>query len=740
MSVRAMKLNQMREPTVVEPDLVGPVNQADRRSPINPPGSERSPGRRCRLITTSSVLARGAGLWLGLSTALVLAGLMGQPALAAASNDVCSGAEIIPSAGPFPYLTRVQSMVGASVVGDLVSPSCASWVAGSLWYQFTPATTAVYVVSSCADAPTATTLEDTVLAIYSSVNGCAGPFTEVSQLCGFEGCADDICGPGSLQAAVTALLMAGTPYYIVVWRYGDDAEPVPPELGDLQLRVSVASQVPNDTCESAWPLSLDVPVTSNTLGAHNDYEVVFGACFTNRFDEPTPAAGPDVVFLFQAPTDGLYSFKVCNYATVAPNDLVVYLLGACPTGQPPVTISGCLGAANRNPASSAEEISCVPLASNQVVYLVVDDAGCIPGSSFTVAVTRCQPESEPNDSPFNAQPFRCELTGWIATADDADFYALGEPPAGSRLFALVDGEAADRTDFDLRVTTTTDVLEYDDDNNDQAFGHRSPNIAGCPLPGGPVFLRVDYKVLPSGPYRLYAAIQPPLSWAQPEQEPNDSLTQVALHTGPTAGGYFYGALTGRRAGADVDLYQFRARAGELIFVSLDGDPLRDNTPLDARLELLDELGNLWMMVDDPADSSSTISVPGDLRATRPSSPAEGLVWRAPRDGVFWVRVSAGRWALPARAQGDYLLSITRNCPIAWNAPVRLQALQPGNEPGRWKLVGQGGPHLTYLLQETTDFQSWDDVAATNASADGQFEFDLQVESGTWRFYRAVLRP
>lgn len=733
----------MRDLTLLESAPVGPGNKA--RWPGLTAPQPRPSGRR-RLPpgwgwwSGGWRWARGVGSGLLFGAALGLLGWSGQPAAGAPANDLCSGAEVIPSAGPFPYLTSVQSMVGASAIGDPVVPSCAWWVAGSLWYSFTPATSGVYTISSCADAPTATTLEDTVLAIYSSPAGCAGPFTEVPQLCGLAGCADDVCGPARLQAAVTALLTAGTPYYIVVWRYGQDQDPLPPERADLQLRVSLAGQVPNETCATALPLELNVPVSGSTFGARNDYQVQWGACFTNLFDELASADGPDVVFVFRAPGAGLYSFKVWNYATVPPNNLVVYLLDSGPGGQPPWTVTNCLGAANRSPASSAEEIVGVALASNQVVYLVVDDAGCMPGSSFMVAVTPYQPEQEPNDWPFAAQPFRCEVTGWIGVAEDVDFYALGEPPAGSRLFALVDGEAADRTDFDLRVTTTTDVLEYDDDNNDQPFGHRSPNIAGCPLPGGPVFLRVDYKVLPSGPYRLYAAIQPPLSWAQPEQEPNDTLAEASTHTNLIQRGYFYGQLAAGGADPDVDLYPVWARAGDLIFVSLDGDPLRDSTPIDAHLELLDERGLPLVLVDDPAASSNPATVPYDLSATRPYSPAEGLVWRAPRDGLFWVRVSPGLRAVAAQAQGDYLLSITRNCPICWDAEVRLEALQPTDEPGRWRLVGRGAPHRTYWIEQTVDFARWESLGATSARPDGVFEFELQVQPGTSRFYRAVFAP
>jgi len=721
----------------------GSLNAADDQGRLRPGAVEAAAALLRRAYNSGYCLLRralGTGVKWGLGAALVACGLGGSVAWAAATNDTCAGAEVIPSAGPFPYLTSVQSIIGTSTNGDSVLASCNDWVANSLWYRFTPATTAVYTISSCADAPTATTVEDTVMAIYTSTNGCAGPFVEVPQLCGVEGCADDVCGYLRLQAALTVLLNAGTTYYIVVWRFGEDTDEIAPETADVQLLISQPSQMPNETCQTALPLSLNIPVTSATWGARNDYQVGPDACFTNLFDEPATAAGPDVVFAFRAPAQGRYSFKVWDYSTASYNDLVIYLLGTCPTGQPPVAVSACLGAANRSPASSAEEIPCVALASNQIVYLVVDDAACSPGSKFTVCVTPCLQEAETNNTPAAANLFGCAITGMVVPTGDVDFYRLGAPPTGSRLFVLLDGEAADLTDFDLRVTTSTRVLEYDDDNNDKSFGYRSPNMAGTPLPGGTVFLRIDHKGVASGPYRLYAAIQPPLSWAQREQEPNDTPAQVLSNPMANLGGYFYGTLDPLKPLPDVDYYPFNAQAGDIILVSLDGDPLRDNTPLDAQLQLLDSNGNVLVFVDDPAHLSQTNSIPNDLTATQPFSPAEGLVYRVPTASLLWVRVSAGRWADPTQAVGDYLLNITRNCPLVWNAQVQLQAMQRLDQPGRWKLSGRGGPHLSYLIQQTTDLRVWSDLGLVQASADGQFGVEVEVAPGSCRFYRAMLRP
>src|SRR6185503_12767089 len=101
-----------------------------------------------------------------------------------------------------------------------------------------------------------------------------------------------------------------------------------------------------------------------------------------------------------------------------------------------------LGAANRSSASSAEEVVCVSLAANQRVFIFVDEHGFTTGSSFTLQVSPCSREREPNNSWSSASFLACGVTGSIESANDADYYHLGAPVPGSRAFLLVDGEAA----------------------------------------------------------------------------------------------------------------------------------------------------------------------------------------------------------------------------------------------------------------------------------------------------------
>jgi hypothetical protein len=132
---------------------------------------------------------------------------------AAPGNDTCAGAEIIPGGGPFPALSATHNITDATTTGDPPAPSCQSDVSRSIWFSFTPLASGYYTFSLCSDAPTLTTLDDTVLAIYSATGTCAG-LAEMTS-----GCDDDSCSVSDLQSVVNSLpLTAGTTYYAVAWR------------------------------------------------------------------------------------------------------------------------------------------------------------------------------------------------------------------------------------------------------------------------------------------------------------------------------------------------------------------------------------------------------------------------------------------------------------------------------------------------------------------------------------------
>src|SRR6266496_2002562 len=450
------------------------------------------------------------------------------------------------------------------------------------------------------------------------------------------------------------------------------AEPI--LTGDFPtVRKSTVAALPNvasanDECSGAIPLTLNIPEAGGTTGVtNNDYQLSGSACFTGTGNTATTASGRDVVYSFTAPAAGQYSFRAWQYVSTGTSNAVVYLADTCPAAAPgtPVTVS-CFAASNFQSSTGGEELNCVSLTAGQQVFFYIDEATFAAGGSFYALVEACGPmETEPNNTPATANPLACGIQGQVNPATEADFYAIGTPAAGSRLFAMVDtSTAGPSADVDLRVNTSTDTVEYDDLDADVEFGVSgfAPIISGTIASGAPLFYQVDrFGAAPTGnafPYRLYSVVQPAIENASAESEPNDTTATASS----AANNYFSGALAGPAPSTDADLYSFPATAGDMIMVIVDGDPLRNNTPLDTRLELLDSAGATLVDVNG---SGSTVSLdnanPPGLFETVPTFPSEGLLFRAPTTGVYYARVTAG--VTGAAGVGDYLLSITKNCTI-----------------------------------------------------------------------------
>ncbi len=585
-------------------------------------------------------------------------------------NDTCAGALTIPN-GSFPSCSPVVAdITDATLTGDPPTPSCQTNISRSVWFKFTPTTTAYYSVSTCADMGTATTVDDTVLAIYTSPGGtCAGPFTEIATSFNVDGCDDDSCTSEGLQSFLQTTLNAGTTYYMVIWKF----DTPPPTAGNtaVQVCINVIPLPLNDTCAQAIPLLLNRPVAGFNFSAANDYQLpAASACFPAGHTAST-AAGRDVVYSFTAPSAGQYSFRVWQYVSSGTSNVVTYLAFTCPPATPgtPVTVS-CVAASNIQSSTGGEEMNCVSLAGGGQVFFFIDEAAVGAGGSFYALVEECGPmELEPNNTPAQANALSCAIQGQVNPATEADFYLIGAPATGSRLFAMVDASTAGPSaDVDLRVDSATDTVEFDDLDCDVEFGVSgfAPIIAGTMATGVPLFYQVDrFGSAPTGnanPYRLYSVIQPPSSSATPESEPNDTTANADS----AANNYFSGALAGPAPSTDADLYSFPATAGDLIMVIVDGDPTRNNTPVDTRLQLLDSAGATLVDVDGSGSAVNLDNANGPgLFETVPSFPSEGLLFRAPATGVYYARITAA--VTGATGVGDYLLSITRNCTIGGGA-------------------------------------------------------------------------
>src|SRR6185503_13583924 len=133
--------------------------------------------------------------------------------LAPPANDTCGGAQVVPAAGPFPYLSTAVNLLEATNTGD-PSIDCAylGLYSRGVWYRFAPTQGGIYTFSTCAGGAPGTTRTDTVLGVFTLSGACG---TGSSQLA----CNDDgVCAaPLNRQSSVTMALTAGTTYYVLVY-------------------------------------------------------------------------------------------------------------------------------------------------------------------------------------------------------------------------------------------------------------------------------------------------------------------------------------------------------------------------------------------------------------------------------------------------------------------------------------------------------------------------------------------
>jgi len=608
------------------------------------------------LTISSTYLVRGYGWGAATPTGTFDMCVFNTAAPSGPANDLCPGAEVIPPAGPFPYLTSTTAdITGATTTSDPPLPTCGSGHSRSIWYDFTPATGGSYTISTCADAPTGSTVDDTVLAVYtSSTSACGGTYT---QLAG--GCDDDSCAVEGLQSVLTTTLTGGTKYFVVVWKFGTSA----PTAGNTAVQLRVTANVPpaNDTCATAAPLTLNLPASVVTTVAANDYQLSGATCFTGIGQTASTATGRDVVYSFTAPTADKYSFRAQSSGLSNP---VLYIASSCPAGTPPVTVTTCLAAANRNSSTSpaSEEVMCQTLAAGQTVFVFADESASTAGSTYTVEVNKCTQESGSNDTPATANANACGIEGSITPTNEADFFSLGTPATGARIFALADGLSGSSSDFDLRVTTTTNTLEYDDGDADVPYGFFAPAIGGTKTTGTASYIRVSHFSTStiSEPYRLYSTVQPASGTATAESETNGTIA-----TANAAGNsYFSGTLPTPAPSTDVDVFKVRGTgtipAGALIFAAADGDPEYDGTCTNLKLEVLDATGTPLQTVNDSNSSSNVRPSTAGLTSTTPVDCAEAVTWRTRTAGVYYVRVTTGATSSTG-GSGTYLLSMTTDC-------------------------------------------------------------------------------
>ncbi|MBI3852450.1 MAG: hypothetical protein HY298_19510 [Verrucomicrobia bacterium] len=300
-------------------------------------------------------------------------------------NDICTGAEVIPTAGPFPYYSAIVDITDATTANDppaLPSSCTLNGVTRSVWYAFTPPATRLYTLSVSED--TATTVSDTVMAIYTSTGGCNGPFTRIA-------CDDDV---GYLQTAISLSLSSSTTYYIVVW---ESSTSNPFGGTAVQLRVSQPVVPTNDTCEGAEVIPAAGPFPHLTAVADTTLA-------TTTSDPTAPTCQSQftrsIWYRFTPDAAGAYEFSLCtNTATTVYDTLIgIYTSsGACvgPFTRVACNDNGATCGGN-NADLNFRSVLTLSLTSGVGYYVVVWETGTdpyIPGeTSIQLLVSQLRPQ------------------------------------------------------------------------------------------------------------------------------------------------------------------------------------------------------------------------------------------------------------------------------------------------------------------------------------------------------------
>jgi len=612
----------------------------------------------CSWVPAPTIAAATFWARLTLGAGIIAASWLTDAVLAVPpANDDCTGAIVIPD-GPFPLVTTPVEITEATPieVDDGFHP-CAFGGGGAdrtIWYKFTPSVSQGYVFSTCAgDGVTGaagSNVYDTVIAVYATIGGaCPEPDSLLSCNDTAPSCFTALpSAPYVDQSTTTAALLAGNTYYIVAGHWNEDLGGVGPGLNDIAIQVSLSPAPANDTCSNPTPLTLNHVTQGTTESATNDYRSdASAACFSGIGQQPTTSPGIDVVYSFLAPSAGKYNFRYVQddlAAALRSQNPTLYLSDVCPSPAPTGPVVPCIKAANRIIANGfangnrSEEIDCVSLAAGEQVYLFFDDrtAGNL-GGPLAVEVTDCTTETEPNDDIATANPYPgCSTRGAANSTTDVDFFDLGAPPAGSKVFVGIDAVATNDGDFELRITNPTDTLGYDDNDGTSWTSANAPVVGGVIADGQELYARVNKgsasaQLTASEPYHLYARIETGTAQNEVDTPPNASYYHGNHVTG---GGFVKGIMATQ---ADEDCFRFVAHEGDEIVVFSDNNPSRTGGPIT----------NVWPILRDlrlgpPTASRFTGQVvrnivtpsPGTLTGVTPSVTSEWFPYRARYSGLY----------------------------------------------------------------------------------------------------------
>ena len=318
--------------------------------------------------------------------------------------------------------------------------------------------------------------------------------------------------------------------------------------------------------------------------------------------------------------------------------------------------------------------------------------------TFTVTVINTlvfQAESEPNNGLASAKdlgwlPSFVAVAGRISPAGDVDYYRFTAVP-NSRAWITVDtgGAAwagANSRDSVLTLYHGAGVALESDDNDGSGNGADSvlesgdaSAIAGAALAGGTYYVSVAANA--GGiiaPYRLYLTVTTNVIPA--EVEPNNT---AASATALVPAGQDQGVRNASlNPFGDEDWHTVTIAGPSLLHISVDGDPERDGTGTDTRVDLFRQNGVLILFSANSSAGGGAV--------------AEGFVYRLSIPGTYYVRV---RSAATASGTGTYRVMVA-HCGLPPTAGLGIV-----HRGGRLTLSWPAA-HEPSLLRSSRDLRTW----------------------------------
>jgi uncharacterized repeat protein (TIGR01451 family) len=412
-----------------------------------------------------------------------------------------------------------------------------------------------------------------------------------------------------------------------------------------------------------------------------------------------------------------------------PNDTIA-------TATPFVPNSGCFMegssiASGAHVCSGNHAFGCNPVASGPAPTY---NAGCLVCSGS--AAQRCLADADCSSLGLGT----CSNdvgTCTVSVTGDVDFYDLGAPPAGSKIFVGMDAAASTASDYEMRITTATDTLGYDDQDSSSQFGRNAPEIGGVIAPGGEVYARINSVPFSAGnePYRLYRRFE--TGAPQPETLPDTTpdLLDDLLAANPLTGGGFVRGTMG--TANDTDCWKFLAHEGDNIVMFTDNNPFRAPGNIEE---------NVWptLVTIDRLHPSDDVfggqilrnilgTSPGTLTGTSPSVTTEFMQHRARYTGAYAVCYTETSGADNGYPTGTHPLayqgSASINCgPIAvWgteHADVSVTKTGPASPVNTGSIVSYT---ITVKNNDATGIA--EDIRLTDTLPSGLVYVSLDVDDG-----------